>query len=156
MTRLRGILLRDARDERGETLVEIIMAIALLGGAMATLLLGLLATFSLASARNGQALMSQASRTMSERLNALGVTSCASTASITTMLTSLNATSLGVTIGTPTYASGTIGSPVTWTTCSGSTNTGVLQVSVPLTWKGISPTGSATSTTTTYYVVVGP
>jgi len=145
-----------SRRDAGESLIEIIMAIALLSGAVITLLYGLLDSFSLASMRNGQATVNSAKRSISERIIALNKTACTDGPTITAAIQALNSSSLGVTVGTPTYESGVLsGTTITWTSCGSQAPTGVLRVTVPYTWHGLSITGTATTNTGSFQVVTG-
>jgi len=132
------------------------MAIALLGGSVTVLLLGLLNSFSLASVRNGQAVTQAAQRSISERIIALNLTACSSATTITTAIQTLNSSSLGVAIGTPTYESGVLGgTAVTWTACGSQADTGVLRVTIPLTWHGLTAANTPSTINTSFQVVVG-
>ena len=157
MRRLRSRLARR-EGEVGESLIEILMAIALLGASVIILMLGLINSIALASQRNGQATLQSAMRSISERIVALNITACDSTGTITTAIQALNTSSFGVTIGTPSYYSAALsGTSVSDTTqCASGVNTGVLVVKVPLTWYGLSATNSSTQFNSTLTVVSGP
>ncbi len=145
-----------ASNDRGETLVEILMSLVLLSGAIATLVAGALDSFSFTSARDTQANLGTAMYSVAQRVQNLNVTSCANTSQIDTALSAEDASLSGVTLGTANYFYGTIASGTnTFTACDAVSDHGVLEVVVPVQWTGINITGRATSGSQTLTVVVG-
>ena len=158
---------RLCRSDFGETLVEINMAIALMGLALLTLVAGLPAAFALSGQRDNQALVTAATRVISEQLVSTKISSCANVGTpggstgIEAVFTSIS-TSLGVTFGARTYSSltaasvGATANPTPCTTSPTPADSGALLVHFIVYSSGLSPTGTSATFQTPMDVVISP
>lgn len=146
--------LRGEDSQSGETLVEVIVALVILAGAVFLLVQGIASVVAMGTARQNQATVTAVARSIAEAVDSVGANSAITACNSTNATTLANAVAgvpkpSNVTVGTVTVAQGTFSSGSLSfsgncsTTSPPGTDTGVLQVSVTITASGVSANSTA-------------